>query len=308
MFRVFALLVLPACAFVGAPLPRRASAARGAGAGGDEHARRDDAARMQRWFDDHAHVSFAALATPSSPAASAGLVVPRGSGAPAPYGLDATREPASIRDAVESARGLSERDRALVDECIAYLGWRLVHEDAGGGGVGPAAGGGGGAEAGERGGDGFDDDDDDGVSDDFIAEGRRLLSVRRFHVVREACDEYSAWGACWDELAHLAQECAAEECEVDDAGRADGGGGAPASANGALIALPGFSGDVHALARDELVAGARYLGLDAALEGSGRAGTTLEVRGFRVLKGAPCPLVRIVANVGEPPSGRATAA
>ena len=242
-------------------------------------------------------MSFAALATPSSPAASAGLVVPRGSGAPAPYGLDATREPASIRDAVESAGGLSERDRALVDECIAYLGWRLVHEDAAA--AGPSAAAGGGAEAGERGGDGFDDDDD-GVSDDFIAEGRRLLSVRRFHVVREACDEYSAWGACWDELAHLAQECAAEECEVDDAGRADGGGGAPASANGALIALPGFSGDVHALARDELVAGARYLGLDAALEGAGARARRSRCAASACSRARRARSCGIVAHVGEP--------
>ena len=303
-FAVSALVLHASIAFTVAPrrgrraaAARRGSARRAAAAGADDDARRrDDEIMMQRWFDDHEHVSFAALATPSSPAASAGLVVPRASGAPAPFGLDATAEPESIRARLE-ANSLPERDRALVDECIAYLGWRLVHQEDG-----AAAG----SAAARAGGLGDDDDDDDGVSADFIAEGRRLLSVRRFHVVRDACDEYSAWGACWDELAHLAKECAADDdaCDVD----ADGRASAPSGANGALIALPGFPGDVHALVRDELVAGARYLGLDAALEGSGRAGTTLEVKGFRVLKGAPCPLVRIVANVGEPPKGRATAA
>ena len=292
MFRVFALLVLPACAFVGAPLPRRASAARGAGAGGDEHVRRParaDAALVRR----HAHVSRRA-ATPSSPAASAGLVVPRAAARPA---VRLTRRASPRASATRSRARAGRRDRALVDECIAYLGWRLVHEDAGGAGT-VAAAGGGGAGAGERGGDGFGDDDDDGVSGDFIAEGRRLLSVRRSRRAR---------GVRRAGVGRVLGRGTSQECAAGSASRRRGArGAARPRASGALVALPGFSATV-ALARDELVAGARTSGSTRRSRAAGARARRSRCAAS-ACSGRACPLVRIVANVGEPPSGRATAA
>ncbi len=224
-----------------------------------------DPESVAQWFSSHQHESFAMLASADSPAALAGLVSPAEGDAPAEP-LDITEGP------------MDDADRALIGDVLNYLQMRLVNQ---------------GADDDDEGDDALDDDEDFSGETGFIAEGRRLLAVKRFHIVRGA-DEAEAWRRCWDELSYLATTTAIANIGPDDEG------------DGALVLMPDFVGDARAFALERLVAGACYLGVDSALTQSGDEPTAaLEVQGFRVAKGAPCPFVRIVAGVGTAPDDAA---
>ena len=226
-----------------------------------------DPESVAQWFSAHQHESFAMLASADSPAALAGLVSPAGGDAPAAPPLDITEGP------------MGDADRALIGDVLNYLQMRLVNQ-------------------GDEDGDGdkeLDDDEDFSGEGGFIAEGRRLLAVKRFHIVR-GTDEAEVWRRCWDELSYLGVTAARANIGPDDEG------------DGALVLMPDFVGDARTFALEQLVSGACYLGIDSALTQSGDEPTAaLEVQGFRVAKGAPCPFVRIVAGVGTAPDDAAKA-
>merc|ERR1712185_191330 len=139
------------------------------------------------------------LASADSPAALAGLVSPAEGDAPAEP-LDITEGP------------MDDADRALIGDVLNYLQMRLVNQ---------------GADDDDEGDDALDDDEDFSGETGFIAEGRRLLAVKRFHIVRGA-DEAEAWRRCWDELSYLATTTAIANIGPDDEG------------DGALVLMPDF--------------------------------------------------------------------
>jgi len=107
---------------------------------------------------------------------------------------------------------------------------------------------------------------DDAAYADFIAEGKKLLSISSSHV---------AHGEDADAVAHSVWTCLGsllyDHNQEDD--------------NGILVAMPTYLGDVKSYVNDELLKPLSLMGL-----GKDR----IQVESYRVAQGAPFPAFRIV--------------
>ena len=116
-----------------------------------------------------------------------------------------------------------------------------------------------------------EEDDIGDTMDDFIEEGRKMLSISQSTVVRGADDEAVADGV-WDALGHLFSE---EQPNT-----------------GLLVALPEYAGDATIFVRDEVVKPLELMGF----------GDRVETSSYRVSSGAPCPAFRVLVSPSEVPS------
>jgi hypothetical protein len=116
-----------------------------------------------------------------------------------------------------------------------------------------------------------EEDDIGDTMDDFIEEGRKMLSISQSTVVRGADDEAVADGV-WDALGHLFSE---EQPNT-----------------GLLVALPEYAGDATIFVRDEVVKPLELMGF----------GDRVETSSYRVSSGAPCPAFRVLVSPREVPS------
>ena len=116
-----------------------------------------------------------------------------------------------------------------------------------------------------------EEDDIGDTMDDFIEEGRKMLSISQSTVVRGADDEAVADGV-WAALGHLFSE---EQPNT-----------------GLLVALPEYAGDATIFVRDEVVKPLELMGF----------GDRVETSSYRVSSGAPCPAFRVLVSPSEVPS------
>ena len=101
--------------------------------------------------------------------------------------------------------------------------------------------------------------------DDFIDEGRKMLSISQSRVCYGE-DEQSVSDGVWEALGELFAE---EEPNT-----------------GLLVALPEFVGDASIFVRDEVVKPLEMMGF----------GDRIETSSYRVAGGAPCPAFRILVS------------
>ena len=109
----------------------------------------------------------------------------------------------------------------------------------------------------------------DDVFDDFVAEGRKMLSISASRVCH-GDDRRAVSGDVWAALADLLAT--------------------PTPDTGLLCALPEYVGDASAYLADEVLAPLRQMGFD-----------DLEATAYRVAGGAPCPAFRVLVSPSAPP-------
>jgi len=110
----------------------------------------------------------------------------------------------------------------------------------------------------------------DDVFDDFVAEGRKMLSISASRVCH-GDDRAAVSGAVWEAVAGLLAD--------------------PTPDTGLLCALPEYVGDARAYLDDEVVAPLALMGF----------GDTVEATAYRVAGGAPCPAFRLLVSPSAPP-------